>query len=283
MATFAIGDIQGCFDDLLRLLERLNFEPEEDQLWFTGDLVNRGPKSLETLRFVRGLGAGAISVLGNHDLHLLAVAEGFQPLKPQDTLREVLDAPDAHELLTWLRHRPLAHFDEQLGYLLVHAGLPPQWGLPECVAAAQEVEQVLRSNDYRGLLRDMYGNAPARWDTSLDGVERLRFIINALTRIRFCTPDGTLDFHHKGAPGSQPSALLPWFEVPHRRSASLDIVFGHWSTLGETNMPRAWALDSGCLWGGKLAALRLDGEESLWVTVGCRGEQSPVDEESDES
>lgn len=273
MAVFAIGDVQGCLDDLARLLERLNFEPEEDTLWFTGDLVNRGPKSLETLRFVRGLGENAVSVLGNHDLHLLAIAAGYQPLKPKDTLRALLDAPDAAELLAWLRHRPLAHYDAHLGYLLVHAGLPPEWDLAAALAAAREVEAVLRGPHHAELLRDMYGNEPARWSESLEGAARLRYIINAFTRIRFCTADGRLDFAHKGPPGSQPPGLMPWFGVPGRRNADLDVLFGHWSTLLDSKTPRAWALDTGCLWGGKLTALRLDDEESLWVSVGCRGER----------
>lgn len=272
MAIFAIGDVQGCFDDLARLLERLNFEPEEDQLWFTGDLVNRGPKSLETLRFVRGLGKNAISVLGNHDLHLIAVAEGFQQLKPKDTLQPILAAPDAAELLEWLRLRPLLHFDKQLGYLLVHAGLAPEWDLKKSLACAREVESVLRGNKYRELLANMYGNEPARWSDTLEGHARLRYIINACTRIRYCHPDGALDLQHKDAPGCQPDGLQPWFRMP-RRNADIDIVFGHWSTLGDPETPRVWAMDSGCLWGGKLTALRLDGEESLWTSIACRGEQ----------
>lgn len=269
MAIFAIGDVQGCLDDLLRLLARLNFEPGEDHLWFTGDLVNRGPKSLETLRFVRGLGGNAISVLGNHDLHLLAVAEGFQPVKPKDTLRNVLDAPDAGDLLHWLRHRPMAHYDAPLGYLLVHAGLPPEWDLDMALSAAREAEGALRGPRYRDLLRDMYGNEPARWSDALEGVARLRYIINAFTRIRYCTVDGQLDFAHKGAPGSQPPELVPWFRVPGRRNSELDVLFGHWSTLRNSKTPRAWALDTGCLWGGKLTALRLDDEESPWTSVDC--------------
>lgn len=278
MAVFAVGDVQGCFDDLQRLLERLNFEPEEDQLWFTGDLVNRGPKSLETLRFVRELGDSAISVLGNHDLHLIAVAEGFQPLKPKDTLQPILDAPDAAELLEWLRLRPLLHFDRQLGYLLVHAGLAPEWDLKKSLACAREVEAVLRGNDYRDLLQNMYGDEPARWSDTLEGFARLRYIINACTRIRYCHPDGALDLRHKGAPGTQPAELQPWFRIPQRKNADIDIVFGHWSTLGDPRTPRAWALDSGCLWGGKLTALRLDGEEGLWTTVACCGERQPGNE-----
>ena len=275
MATFAIGDVQGCFDDLQRLLGRLNFEPEEDQLWFTGDLVNRGPKSLETLRFVRGLGDNAVTVLGNHDLHLLAVAAGCQPVKPKDTLRNILDAPDAAELLDWLRRRPLAHYDAQLGYLLVHAGLPPEWDLALALAAAREAEDILRGPGYRELLLNMYGDEPARWTDDLAGFPRLRYIINAFTRIRYCRADGGLDLTHKGPPGSQPAGLVPWFRVPARRNRDLDIVFGHWSTLLDSKTPRAWALDTGCLWGGKLTALRLDGEEGLWISVGCQGERRP--------
>ncbi len=269
MAIFAIGDVQGCFDALQRLLERLNFDPGEDRLWFTGDLVNRGPKSLETLRFVRALGDGAVSVLGNHDLHLLAVAEGFQAERPRDTMRSVLDAPDAAELLDWLRRRPLAHHDAETGYLLVHGGLPPEWDLEMALDAAREVESELRGANYRALLRGMYGNEPARWREDLAGIERWRYIINAFTRIRYCSADGMLDFAHKGPPGSQPPELLPWFEVPGRKSADLDVLFGHWSTLRESKTPRAWALDTGCLWGGKLTALRIDGEESLWTSVEC--------------
>lgn len=278
MAVFAIGDVQGCYDDLQRLLQRLNFEPEEDQLWFTGDLVNRGPKSLETLRFVRELDDNAISVLGNHDLHLIAVAEGFQQLKPKDTLQPILDAPDAAELLEWLRLRPLLHFDNQLGYLLVHAGLAPEWDLKKSLACAREVETVLRGDGYRELLEHMYGNEPARWRDTLEGHARLRYIINACTRIRYCRADGALDLQHKGAPGTQPGELQPWFRMPQRKNADIDIVFGHWSTLGDPQTPRVWALDAGCLWGGKLTALRLDGEESLWTTVGCRGERQPGNE-----
>lgn len=274
MATFAIGDVQGCFDDLRRLLDRLNFDPEEDQLWFTGDLVNRGPKSLETLRFARKLGDGAVSVLGNHDLHLLAVAEGFQALKPQDTVRDLLNAPDAAELLEWLRFRPLAHYAADPGYLLVHAGLAPEWDLATALGCAREVEAALRGDKYRHVLQWMYGNEPARWSDALEGMERLRYIINAFTRIRFCTPDGRLDFTHKGPPGSQPAELLPWFRVPGRKNSDIDVVFGHWSTLRESKTPRVFALDTGCLWGGKLTALRLDDEESLWVSVDCgRGRQ----------
>ncbi|HEX7046717.1 MAG TPA: symmetrical bis(5'-nucleosyl)-tetraphosphatase [Gammaproteobacteria bacterium] len=269
MAVFAIGDVQGCFDELQRLLDKLNFDPDKDRLWFTGDLVNRGPKSLETLRFVRDLGDGAISVLGNHDLHLLAVAEGFQAERPRDTMRTVLDAPDASELLNWLRHRPLAHYDAALGYLLVHGGLPPEWNLDAALDAAREVESELRGANYRDLLRDMYGNEPARWSEDLAGTERRRYIINAFTRIRYCTADGQLDFTHKGPPGSQPPDLLPWFSVPGRENAELDVLFGHWSTLRDSKTPRAFALDTGCLWGGKLTALRIDGEERLRVSVGC--------------
>lgn len=269
MAVYAFGDVQGCHDELQRLLERLNFDPDQDELWFTGDLVARGPKSLQTLRLLRELGKRVVSVLGNHDLHLLAIAEGIHSEKPRDALRQVLDAPDAGELLAWLRQRPLAHYDAQLGFLMVHAGLPPQWNLDTTLSCAREVERLLRGEDYRQLLQHMYGNEPAQWDPALAGPERARFIVNALTRMRFCTREGRLDFEHKGSPGSQPPELLPWFQVPQRKCAALDIVFGHWSTLGNARSPHAWALDTGCVWGGKLTALRLDGKERRWISVDC--------------
>lgn len=267
MTIYAIGDLQGCLDPLKRLLERLEFQPERDRLWFTGDLVNRGPQSLECLRFVMALGDAAVSVLGNHDLHLLAVAEGFQSARRSDTVRQVLDAPDAAELLAWLRHRPLAHFE--MGHLLVHAGLPPQWDLETALACAREVEGVLRSPGYPDLLREMYGNDPAQWQDELSGIERLRFTINALTRLRYCTANGVMNFREKGAPGSQAPGLLPWFEVPGRKSAGLPIVCGHWSTLGSIDAGGVHALDTGCVWGGRLTAMALNDYRRVSVDCAC--------------
>ncbi len=257
MAHYAIGDIQGCFFELQALLDKINFDPDEDLLWFTGDLVNRGPHSLETLRFIKALGDRAVTVLGNHDLHLLAVAHG-QNYKHRQDLADVLEAPDRDELLDWLRRRPLLHRDER--FCLIHAGLPPQWDIAEAERYAREVETVLRSERLPEFLKHMYGNTPDRWDETLEGWDRWRFILNCFTRLRYCTPEGRLALEYSGPPGSQPRPLLPWFEVPGRRSAGQEIVFGHWSTLGFTVKNGCYGIDTGCLWGGQLTALRLDGE-----------------------
>ena len=276
MAVFAVGDIQGCYDELMQLLERIRFDPAEDSLWLTGDLVNRGPKSLEVLRYVRDLGRRAVCVLGNHDLHLLAVAAGAAPSKAGDTLDAVLRAPDRDELLHWLRQLPLLHHDAALGYTLIHAGLPPQWDLATAEACAWELEAVLRGDDYRDFFRHMYGNEPRRWSAALTGTERLRFIVNCYTRMRYCDADGALDLKAKGAPGSQAAGLMPWFEVPGRLTQGLHILFGHWSTVGEIRDRNVHALDTGCVWGGRLTALRLDGDGSGgWYCVDCPGAQPP--------
>ena len=276
MAVFAIGDLQGCHDELMQLLERIRFDPAEDTLWFTGDLVNRGPRSLEVLRYVRELGKHAVCVLGNHDLHLLAVAAGTARSKSGDTLDAVLSAPDRDELLHWLRHRPLLHHDAALGYTLIHAGLPPQWDLGTAKACARELEAVLRGDGHHEFFRHMYGNEPRLWSPSLTGVERLRFIVNCYTRMRYCDAEGGLDLKVKGAPGSQSPGLLPWFEMPGRLSRELHILFGHWSTVGEIRDRNVHALDTGCVWGGRLTALRLDGDDSGgWYCVDCAGAQRP--------
>lgn len=258
MATYAIGDVQGCHDELLVLLDRIRFDQAADQLWFVGDLVNRGPRSLETLRTIRDLGNSAISVLGNHDLHLLAVAEGISRTKHRDTFGDILAAPDRDELLHWLRQRPLLHHGGE--FYLIHAGLPPQWDMDQATRLAQEAETALRSRDYREMLWHMYGNEPNRWDDHLGDWERLRFITNSFTRLRYCTTDGRMEFKQKGRPSTQPAGLMPWFEVPGRRSAGARILFGHWSTLGFHVSQDAYCLDSGCLWGGELTALRIDGD-----------------------
>ncbi|MEJ2060405.1 MAG: symmetrical bis(5'-nucleosyl)-tetraphosphatase [Gammaproteobacteria bacterium] len=275
MAVYAIGDVQGCNAELQSLLQRLSFDPTADQLWFVGDLVNRGPASLETLRFVRELGDAAIAVLGNHDLHLLAVAAGTQALKRKDTLQPILDAPDAAELLDWLHHRPLVHHDAELGFTLVHAGLPPQWDIPQACACAREVETVLRGADARAFLAQMYGDEPSQWRDELDGFDRLRAIINACTRLRYCTRSGEMALDYKGAPGTQPTDLMPWYEVPERRSLGARIVFGHWSTLGFRAENEAYALDTGCVWGGLLTALRLDTDHPVPVSLPCPGALKP--------
>lgn len=276
MATYAVGDIQGCYEELRRLLERIGFDEDKDRLWLVGDLVNRGPRSAEVLRFVKGLGERAISVLGNHDLHLLAVAEGLAPDTRAESLDDILGAPDRDALLDWLRHRPLMHRDEGLGYSLLHAGLPPQWDIPFALARATEVEGALRGPEYRSLLAGMYGNRPRRWSDDLAGVERLRFITNCFTRLRYCDPQGNLSLKEKGAPGSQRPPFIPWFEVPGRASATERIIFGHWSTLGYLHVGNVWALDSGCLWGGALTALRLKrGGPGQPVQWSCPGVLTP--------
>ncbi len=259
MATYAIGDIQGCHDQLQRLLAQIGFDPARDTLWFAGDLVNRGPQSLEVLRFVKGLGESAITVLGNHDLHLLAVwQDKHHHFKSNDTLLPIIEAPDCDELLDWLRRRPLLHHDAALGYTLVHAGLPPQWDLATAQRLAAEVEETLRGERFIGFLEHMYGNRPKRWAEELEGWDRLRFAVNCFTRLRFCSAEGELDFHHKGAPGTAEGEVLPWFQIAARQSRDLRILFGHWSTLGFYRTDNLCALDTGCLWGGALTALRLE-------------------------
>lgn len=257
MSTYAVGDIQGCRDALARLLDEVRFDPASDHLLLAGDLVNRGPDSVGTLRLVHSLGHAALAVLGNHDLHLLAVAAGGRPGR-RDTLDAVLDAPDREVLLGWLRSQPLLH--EVDGYILVHAGLPPQWTIADARAAAREVETALRGPDGGRLLLRMYGDQPDRWSSGLEGLPRLRFAINCLTRLRYCDRDGVIAADPKGAPGTQGAGLLPWFAVPGRRSAGTPILFGHWSTLGRVHWPehQVWGLDTGCVWGGRLSALCLE-------------------------
>jgi bis(5'-nucleosyl)-tetraphosphatase (symmetrical) len=260
MATFAIGDIQGCCDEFEALLDQLRFDPSRDRLWITGDLVNRGPRSLDVLRRVKALGSTAITVLGNHDLHLLAaaLAPGEQ-LRPDDTLGEIFEAPDRDELLAWLRSLPMLHHDAALGYTMIHAGLPPQWDLATAQSCAAELEQALR-DDARSLelFTHMYGDRPNRWSDDLRGVERLRFITNCLTRLRFCRADGSLELKFKGKLESAPDGVVPWFRAPQRRSRDLRIVCGHWSALGYYEGDGVLSIDSGCVWGGKLCAIRLD-------------------------
>lgn len=274
MARYAIGDIQGCCDELKALLTRIDYSADRDQLWFVGDLVNRGPQSLETLRFVRALGASATVVLGNHDLHLLALAFGSKR-KPRDsdTLDAVLEAPDRDQLLEWLLSRPLAVFDEPHGDFLVHAGLVPEWTPRVAAKLAREVEAVLR-DDARALFDAMYGNKPDKWNENLRGMDRLRFAINVFTRLRFCERDGTIDLKMKNAPGEQPEHLLPWFDVPGRASRDVRIVCGHWSTLGLKRRKDLLALDTGCVWGGSLTAVNLD-EDGEPVQLACKAHQEP--------
>ena len=256
LATYAIGDIQGCFDAFSRLLDRCAFNPANDKLWLVGDLVNRGPRSLETLRFIRDLGPAAVTVLGNHDLSLLMAAEGFGKKGKGDTFDDILTAPDRQELLDWLRRQPLCHVEGD--YCLVHAGLLPQWTAGRARTLAAEVEAALTGADWRALLANMWGSEPASWRDDLEGWPRLRVIINAMTRMRFCSPDGVMDFKVKGELAKAPAGFVPWFDVPGRRSAQTVLVTGHWSALGLKIMPNLLALDSGCLWGGPLSAIRLE-------------------------
>jgi bis(5'-nucleosyl)-tetraphosphatase (symmetrical) len=275
MAVYAIGDIQGCFDELQALLEIIQFSPQHDHLWFAGDLVNRGPKSLETLRFIKGLGNRAISVLGNHDLHLIAAAHGHPIASDDHTLDAILNAPDRDELINWLRQQPLLHHDAALGYTMVHAGLPPQWDLKLARQCAQEVETMLRSDSVVDFIEHMYGNKPRCWSDELSGWKRMRFTVNCLTRLRFCDDEGCLKLKYKGPPGSQPAEFHPWFELPERKNSDLNIVFGHWSTLGKRDDPGVFPLDTACLWGGELTALRLDATPQ-WFSLPCAGEQTPA-------
>lgn len=275
MSVYAIGDIQGCHSELKALLDRLAFEPAVDRLWLVGDLVNRGPDSLAVLRFVRDLGAAAHVVLGNHDLHLLALAAGNTRHAKKSTLDAILNAPDRDELLHWLRHRPLLHHDPALGFTLIHAGLPPQWDLAEACARARELEAVLQSDDYRDYLHAIYGNRPDCWSPALTGMERLRFITNCLTRLRFCTADGVLALNEKGAIGSQAAGLFPWFQVAGRKTRHDRLIVGHWSTLGYREEHNVWSIDSGCLWGGSLTAIRIDTPTVTPIQLRCTGYLDP--------
>lgn len=271
MAVYAIGDIQGCDEEFSQLLTRLSFSASRDTLWLVGDLVNRGPRSLEVLRRVMALGSSAITVLGNHDLHLLALAlSPAEPLKSKDTLQEILAAPDRDELLDWLRHRPMLHHDASLGYTMIHAGLPPQWDLEQARACARELEETLRDeHSCRELFAHMYGDKPDRWSDDLRGHERLRFITNCLTRLRFCSADGRLDLKFKGEVKNAPDHLLPWFQAPGRRSRDIRIVCGHWSALGYYDADGVLSIDTGCVWGAQLCAVPLDRFPPRPVFVPC--------------
>ena len=267
MATWAIGDIQGCLDELIELLDAIRFQPRDDHLWFVGDLVNRGPKSLETLRFIRDLGDAATVVLGNHDFHLLAVAAGVGKLHRKDTLQPILDAPDRDELLDWLRFRPLLHYDPALGYLMVHAGVAPSWDLAAAQGYAAEVEAVLQGSDAQRFYQAMYSETDDCWSDQLTGMHRLRVITDYFARLRFCDAAGGYSVQYKGPPGSQPDPYHPWFSLANRAMADLPIVFGHWSSLGLVENSNVYALDKGCLWGRQLAAFCLD--QPRWVSIEC--------------
>lgn len=265
MSTYAIGDLQGCYKAFRQLLDLINFDPATDKLWLVGDIVNRGPDSLALLRFIKGLSdsASAIMVLGNHDLHLLMVAEGCVKPNRSDTLQDVLNAPDRDELLHWLRQQRLLHVEGDI--VMVHAGLLPSWSVAQAALLAQEVETALRGKKFHKFCAHMYGNQPDRWDSSLEGYNRLRVIINAMTRMRVCTPDGEMDFAHKGLVQDIPAGYLPWFEAPNRASQNATIICGHWSALDLLVRDKLIALDTGCLWGGSLTAIRLQDREVFQV------------------
>jgi bis(5'-nucleosyl)-tetraphosphatase (symmetrical) len=274
MAHYAIGDLQGCHAEFMALLERLRFDPSRDRMWLTGDLVNRGPASLEVLREVRALGDCATVVLGNHDLHLLAMAWAPATTRRREPeLLAVLEAPDAADLLSWLASRPLLHRDASLGWTLIHAGLPPQWTIADAEAGAREVEAALGA-DPVALLEEMYGNQPDRWSADLEGTARLRFTVNCLTRLRFVDASGRLLLGLKGPVATAPAGAMPWFRHPQRATQNDAVIFGHWSALGYLSEPGLRCLDSGCVWGGTLCALRLDREEEP-LMLPCRGSLRP--------
>ncbi|WP_435634977.1 symmetrical bis(5'-nucleosyl)-tetraphosphatase [Pseudomonas solani] len=265
MTVYAVGDLQGCLDPLKCLLERVAFDPARDRLWLVGDLVNRGPKSLETLRFLYAMRDSLVCVLGNHDLHLLAVAHNTERLKKSDTLREIIEAPDAADLLEWLRQQKLMHYDEQRDIAMVHAGIPPNWTLAKALKRAGEVEEVLRDDVRLPLFLDgMYGNEPAKWDGDLQGIARLRVITNCFTRMRFCKADGTLDLKSKEGIDTAPPGYAPWFSHAERKTRGQKIIFGHWAALeGKCDEPGLFALDTGCVWGGAMTLLNVDSGERI--------------------
>jgi bis(5'-nucleosyl)-tetraphosphatase (symmetrical) len=279
MALYLIGDVQGCDDPLRRLLDDIAFSPSRDTLVMLGDLVNRGPASLAVLRRVQGYGAAAQSLLGNHDLHLLGVAHGARKTGRKDTLREVLEAPDRGALLDWLRQQPMALHRRLAGgdLLMVHAGVLPQWSVADTLAAAAELESVLRGPSLDEFLQTMYGNEPAQWSDALSGSARLRVIVNALTRLRFCSAEGVMEFDSKDGAAAPPAGFMPWFDVPGRASAAATVAFGHWSTLGWKSRPDLLSTDTGCVWGGCLSAVRIGPtlQDRELIQVACPQSQKP--------
>lgn len=272
MATYAIGDIQGCYFSLQRLLGEIKFNAAHDKLWLVGDLVNRGTGSLEVLRWVYEHQSSIVTVLGNHDLHAIMVGHGFAKAHKSDTLQALFESTDGDKLLNWLRHQHMAY--QHNDYLLVHAGVLPQWTANEALALAGEVEIALRASDYKRFLAQMYGNLPSCWDAKLAGLDRLRVITNALTRLRICNAVGEMEFKFKGALANIPNGLMPWFDVPERKSKEATLVFGHWSALGLQQRQNLYALDTGCLWNGALTALRL--EDKAIFQVFCEPEDGPL-------
>ncbi|KTB77282.1 symmetrical bis(5'-nucleosyl)-tetraphosphatase [Pseudomonas syringae] len=277
MAVYAVGDLQGCLDPLKCLLDHVSFDPSRDQLWLVGDLVNRGPQSLETLRYLYTIRESLVCVLGNHDLHLLAAARNVERLKKGDTLREIIEAADRDELLGWLRRQKLMHYDEGRNVAMVHAGIPPQWSLKKALKCAAEVEQVLQDDQaYGAFLDGMYGNEPAKWDSNLSGVTRLRVITNYFTRMRFCTSDGKLDLKSKEGVGTAIPGYAPWFSHQSRKTRDVKIIFGHWAALeGRCDEPGVFALDSGCVWGGAMTLFNVDTLERHQCNCDAVGNAAP--------
>lgn len=272
-SIWMIGDVQGCCAPLEQLLSHPDISSEADaRFWFAGDLINRGPQSLASLRRIIGMGERAVSVLGNHDLHLLAAAAGVRKPSKSDTIDEILDAPDADDLIDWLRFRPLAHFEHD--HLLVHAGVLAKWDVAKALSLAGEVETMLRGPNWQKALQKMYGNEPTQWKDGHTGGKRLRVIINALTRMRLCTPRGHMEFNTKVAPGAWPAGLVPWFDVKGRQTRDVTVVFGHWSTLGLLVRPDVICLDTGCVWGGELTAMRL--QDRKLVQIKCSQFRDPL-------
>ena len=257
MATYIVGDVHGCFDELQQLLKLVNFNDQQDELWLTGDLVTRGPKSLETIRFMKELGDAGKIVLGNHDLHLLAIYQGIHPNNSKDRLTPIFDAPDCDELLTWLRHQPLLLRHPEFDFIMVHAGISPQWSIKQAEARAKEIELKLQAPGYKQLLKDMYGSLPHSWSDDLKGINRMRFILNVFTQMRYCFANGDLEFKNKLAPEKTNNlALKPWFEIDSLDKSN-PIIFGHWAALmGKINKENIYGLDTGCVWGNFLTMLR---------------------------
>ena len=272
MAVYAIGDVQGCFSELEQLLKKIHFNPNDDQLWLVGDLVNRGPQSLETIQYVQSLGEHAQCVLGNHDIHLIACYSGAQTCKPTSSLNQILQHHEVDDIISWLRHRPLLHHDAKLNWTMVHAGLLPQWNLDVAKQCAQEVENKLRGNDYAAFIANVYGETPNQWNDQLSGDDRWRVIVNAFTRLRLCDSEGRMDFAYKGPLNEKPDHLHAWFDLP-RKSENLNIVFGHWSALGLKQTANLLGLDTGCLWGSQLTAARLDSTTPEVYSIECEAKR----------
>ncbi len=273
MATYVIGDVQGCFDELQELVRYIKFNSKTDQLWFVGDLINRGPKSLETLRWVKSLGSSAKTVLGNHDLHLLAAHAGAKDIRTTSSLYEVLQAKDIDELISWLRQQSLLRYNKQLKFAMVHAGLAPQWKIKDALGYSKEVEEILKSKKYKDFLFNMYGDQPNHWDGRLKGWNRLRTITNFMTRVRYCNNKGVMSFVEKGPPGTQSKGMQPWYKISSRKSQDTTIAFGHWSTLGYQHDYNIISTDSGCLWGGQLTAVKIELEKLTTYQLECEAKR----------